>query len=301
MHRLKETYELLKGTISSFVTDNVTKLSASLAYYTVFSLGPLMLVVVSVTGVFFETKDVMWKVYWQLKDLVGQSSADQLINIIRELQDKNAGAFSLLGTGILLFGATTVFADMQDSMNYIWSVKAKPRYGWWRYIKTRLLSFSMILGIAFLLMVSLMLSSLINVLSNNLFADLPDELIYIIYLFDFVLSFAVITFLFTCIYKLLPDVVIRWKDALKGAVFTGSLFMLGKYVIGMYIASTEMSNTYGAAASIIVILLWVYYTAIILYFGAEFTKVSIIRSGGKTALKNNAVFIVKQEKELQPW
>ncbi|MCB0696403.1 MAG: YihY/virulence factor BrkB family protein, partial [Chitinophagaceae bacterium] len=187
MHRLKETYELLKGTISSFVTDNVTKLSASLAYYTVFSLGPLMLVVVSVTGVFFETKDVMWKVYWQLKDLVGQSSADQLINIIRELQDKNAGAFSLLGTGILLFGATTVFADMQDSMNYIWSVKAKPRYGWWRYIKTRLLSFSMILGIAFLLMVSLMLSSLINVLSNNLFADLPDELIYIIYLFDFAL------------------------------------------------------------------------------------------------------------------
>lgn len=295
MQPIKQYIQMLKKTVQEFSDDNVTKLSASLAYYTAFSLGPLLLVVISVTGLFFETDAVMWRVYWQLEDLVGQTSADQLFNIIQQLRDQNAGTFSIIGTGILIFGATTVFADIQDSINYIWSVKAKPERGWLKYLKNRLLSFSLVLGLAFLLIVSLFISSLTDLLSKNLFRSLQDELVIVLQVFNFVLTFCVITILFAAIYKLLPDVIIRWKHAIRGALFTGLLFMLGKYLIGLYIASSEMDNTYGAAASIIIILSWVYYTAIILYFGAEFTKVYAVHSGDGVRPKANAVFISKKE------
>ncbi len=300
MQPLKQYMQMLKKTVQEFSDDNVTKLSASLAYYTAFSLGPLLLVVISVTGFFFETNAVMWRVYWQLEDLVGQTSADQLFNIIQQLRDQNAGTFSIIGTGVLIFGATTVFADIQDSINYIWSVKAKPERGWLKYLKNRLLSFSLVLGLAFLLIVSLFISSLTDLLSKNLFRSLQDELVIVLQVFNFLLTFCVITILFAAIYKLLPDVIIRWKHALRGALFTGLLFMLGKYLIGLYIASSEMDNTYGAAASIIIILSWVYYTAIILYFGAEFTKVYALHSGDGVRPKPNAVFISKKESKQIP-
>lgn len=297
---MKYYWRMLKETFSEFADDNVTKLSASLAYYTVFSLGPLLLVVISVTGFFFETNDVMWSVYWQLEDLVGKSSADQVFKIIQQLRDQNAKTFSIIGIGILIFGATTVFADIQDSINYIWSIKAKPQRGWLKYLKNRLLSFSLVLGIAFLLIVSLFISSLTDVMSKSLFRTLQDELVILLQIFNLLFTFVIITLLFASIYKLLPDAIIRWKDAIRGAFFTGLLFMLGKYLIGLYISSSEMDNTYGAAASIIIILSWVYYTAIILYFGAEFTKVYAMRAGGKIKLKGSAVFIVKKETELLP-
>lgn len=298
---IKTYFNLLKEAGKEFATDNVMKLSASLAYYTVFSLGPLMLVVVSVAGFFFEKQEVMWQVYWQVKDLIGQDSADQLIKIIQGLQDSNAGAFSIVGLVILLFGATTVFADMQDSINYIWSIKAKPHRGWLKYLKNRLLSFSMILAIAFLLIVSLLVSSATDLLSNRLFENLEDDYVFIFKVINFLITFIVITILFATIYTLLPDARIKWKDATKGAFFTGLLFMLGKYLIGLYISSAGMSNTYGAAASIVIILTWVYFTAIILYFGAEFTKVYATQLGGKIKLKGSAVFIEKKEKEMMPW
>lgn len=300
MRALKYYWRMLKETANEFVDDNVTKLSASLAYYTAFSLGPLLLVVISVTGLFFETNDVMWSVYWHMEDLVGKSSADQLFTIIQQLRDQNAKTFSIIGIGILIFGATTVFADIQDSINYIWSIKAKPQRGWLKYLQNRLLSLSLVLGIAFLLIVSLFISSLTDLLAKNLFRSLQDELVVLIQIFNLLFTFVIITLLFASIYKFLPDAVIRWKDALRGAFFTGLLFMLGKYLIGLYISSSEMDNTYGAAASIIIILSWVYYTAIILYFGAEFTKVYAMRVGGKIQLKGSAVFIVKNESELLP-
>lgn len=288
---------MLKETFSQFAADNVTKLSASLAYYTVFSLGPLLLVVISVTGFFFRENEVMWEVYWQLEDLVGKNSADQLFSIINSLRDQNAQTFSIIGIGILIFGATTVFADIQDSINYIWSIKAKPQRGWLKYLKNRLLSFSLVLGIAFLLIVSLFVSSVVDLLSNSLLSALKDELVIVIQAINFLFTFIVITLLFATIYKVLPDAVIKWKDATRGAFFTGLLFMLGKYLISLYISSSEMDNTYGAAASIIIILSWVYYTAIILYFGAEFTKVYAMQVGGKIRLNDNAVFIQKKETE----
>lgn len=296
---IKTYFNLLKEAFSEFSADNAMKLSASLAYYTVFSLGPLVLVVISVVGFFFKESDVMWKVYGQVKDLVGQQSADQVFNIIKSLRDQNAGTFSIIGVAILIFGATTVFADIQDSINYIWSIKAKPQRGWVKYLKNRLLSFSLVLGVAFLLIVSLFISSVTDLLSQNLMHNLQEDYVIIFKAINFIFTFIVITVLFAAIYSILPDARIKWKDAMLGASFTGALFMLGKYLIGLYISSSEMDNTYGAAASIIILLSWVYYTAIILYFGAEFTKVYATQIGGKITLKNNAVFIVKEESEQQ--
>lgn len=300
MNYLKTYFNLLKDAASEFSADNAMKLSASLAYYTVFSLGPLVLVVISVVGFFFEENDVMWQVYAQVKDLVGQQSADQLFNIIKSIRDQNAGTFSIIGIVILVFGATTVFADIQDSINYIWSIKAKPQRGWVKYLKNRLLSFSLILGVAFLLIVSLFISSVTDLLSQNLMRNLQDDYVIIFQAINFIFTFIVITVLFAAIYSILPDARIKWKDAMLGASFTGLLFMLGKYLIGLYISSSEMDNTYGAAASIIILLSWVYYTAIILYFGAEFTKVYATQIGGKIHLNKNAVFIVKKESEQDP-
>lgn len=297
---VKTYFNLLKEAGKEFAADNVMKLSASLAYYTVFSMGPLLLVVVSVAGFFFEDKEVMWTVYWQMKDLVGQQTADQVIGTINNLQDNDAGTFSIIGIAILIFGATTVFADMQDSINYIWSIKSKPQRGWLKYIQNRLLSFSMVLSIAFLLIVSLLVSSLTEMLSDTLFRGLEDTSVVIFMIVNFIITFIVITLLFTIIYYFLPDAKIKWNDAAKGAFFTGLLFMLGKYLIGLYISSSEMDNTYGAAASIVILLSWVYYTATILYFGAEFTKVYAMELGNKIHLAENAVYIVKQEKEKIP-
>lgn len=299
MAYIKTYFNLLKEAFSEFSADNAMKLSASLAYYTVFSLGPLVLVVISVVGFFFKESDVMWEVYAQVKDLVGQQSADQVFNIIKNLRDQNAGTFSIIGIVILIFGATTVFADIQDSINYIWSIKAKPQRGWVKYLKNRLLSFSLVLAIAFLLIVSLFVSSVTDLLSQNLMRNLQEDYVIIFKAINFIFTFIVITVLFAAIYSILPDARIKWKDAMLGASFTGALFMLGKYLIGLYISSSEMDNTYGAAASIIILLSWVYYTAIILYFGAEFTKVYATQIGGKITLKNNSVFIVKEESEQQ--
>lgn len=300
MKRLKKQGRLLKDAFSEFVADDAMKLSASLAYYTIFSLGPLVLVIISIAGVFFETKEVTWQVYWQIHELTGQAAADQLFSIITSMQDRNAGAFSIIGGIILLFGATTVFADMKHSINYLWSIKAKPKRGWLKYLKDRLLSFSLIVGLAFLLIVSLFVSSAIDYAADKLFSNLRDQYVIFAMVINFLLVFIVTTLLFAVIYKLLPDAHIAWRDARRGAFFTALLFMVGKYLISLYISSAEMDNTYGAAAAIIIILSWVYYTAIILYFGAEYTKVYAVEMGAKIRLKRDAVFVVKKETEKLP-
>lgn len=301
MNRVKNIWSLLKRTVTEFSNDNVTKLSASLAYYTVFSLGPLIMVVISLTSLFFEDKAVKWQVYWQIKDLIGQETADQVITVIQNMQDNNASTFSIISIGILIFGATTIFADMQGSINYIWSIRAKPEKGWLKFLKNRLLSFSMVLGISFLLIVSLLVNTAVDLFAGSLMSKVYKEAIMVYNIFNVVLLFVIITSLFAVIYKVLPDATIKWKDAFVGASFTGVLFMIGKYLISLYLSSSNMHNTYGASASIVVLLSWVYYTSIILYFGAEFTKVYALKFGKGISPAHNAVFIIKQEaKEISP-
>lgn len=299
MH-IKKYFRLLVESGKEFNDDNVIKLSASLAYYTVFAIGPLLLVVISLTGLFFERETVTGKIYYQLQSLLGTEGATQIINTIDNMQQQNnAASFSIIGIVILIFGATSVFADIQDSINYIWSIRAKPKKSWLKFLKDRLLSFSLIVGIGFLMVVSLLVNLVADALTNRLQQMFEDTAVAFFKVLNVVVLYAVISFLFAVIYRVLPDARIKWKDAFVGACFTGVLFLIGKFLIGYYLGSSDISSTYGAAASIIIILSWVYYTSIILYFGAEFTKVYALTEGGGIEPYETAVFIIKREaKEL---
>ena len=298
--KIKEYLNMMKKSFMEFADDNVIKLSASLAYYTVFAIGPLLLVIISLTGLFFERETVTGNIYWQIRSLIGEDGARQVLSIIENMQQQNSAAkFSIIGIIILLFGATTVFADIQDSINYIWSIRAKPKKSWLKFLKNRLLSFSLIVGIGFLLIVSLLINTLTDALTGRLMEMFQNTAVVFFQAFNVLLLYAIISFLFAVIYKVLPDAKIRWKDAFVGATFTGVLFLLGKFLIGLYLGNSELGNTYGAAASVIIILSWVYYTSIILYFGAEFTKVYALMKGGGIEPYETAVFIIKREaKEL---
>lgn len=300
--KVKNGFNLLKSTFTEFSEDNVMKLSASLAYYTVFSIGPLLLVIISLTGLFFEREAVTGKLYGQISGLIGVSGAEQVLKIIQSMREQQSAAkFGIIGAAILVFGATTVFTDIQDSINYIWSIRAKPKKGWLKYITNRLLSFSIIVGMGFLLIVSLFVNTLADLLTARLEELFVMEAVLLFKGVNLLILFLIISFLFAVIYKVLPDARIRWKDAFVGAWFTGLLFLIGKFAIGYYLGNSDMGVTYGAAASVVVILSWVYYTATILYFGAEFTKVYALTKGGGIVPYDNAVFIIKREaKELPP-
>lgn len=291
---------LFKEAISEFIADNVIKMSASLAYYTVFSLGPLLLVVISLTGLFFEQEIITGKIHGQMAMLIGESGAELLLSIIQNMRQQNSAAkFGVIGIVVLIFGATSVFADIQDSINYIWSIRAKPKRGWLKFLRNRLLSFSLVIGMGFLLMVSLFVNVITDSITDRLQRMFNLETVIFFKFLNVLLLFAIIAFLFAVIYKVLPDAVIRWKDAFIGALFTAILFILGKFLIGYYLGNSQISSTYGAAASIIIVLSWVYYTSIILYFGAEFTKTYAIAFGGGIIPYDTAVFIIKREaKEL---
>ncbi len=297
----KKYFGLLKEAFTEFGADNVVKLSASLAYYTVFAIGPLLLVIISLTGLFFETETVTGTLYAQMKSLVGADGAQTLIDIIKKLQEqKTAAKYSFIGFAVLAFGATTVFADIQDSINYIWSIKVNPKKSWLKFITNRLLSFSMIVGIGFLLIVSLLANTVTDLLTDRLQNLFQSEMVYLFKGVNIIILYIIITFMFSVIYKVLPDAKIGWKDARVGAGFTGFLFIVGKFGIGFYLGSSNMGDTYGAAASIIIILSWVYYSAIILYFGAEFTKVYAVSIGCGIKPYENAVFILKKEVKHLP-
>lgn len=296
----KKYFSLLKEAFTEFGSDNVVKLSASLAYYTIFAIGPLMLVIVSVIGLFFEKETVTGQLQQQMASLVGQDGAQTLIEIIQNLQKQNTAAkYSIVGFIVLAFGATGVFTDIQDSINYIWSIKSKPKKGWLKYITNRLVSFSLIVGIGFLLIVTLFVNTITDLLTERLQRLFNSEMVYLFKGVNIFILYIIITFMFSVIYKVLPDAKIGWKDARVGAGFTGLLFIIGKFAIGAYLGSSNMADTYGAAASIILLLSWVYYSAIILYFGAEFTKVYARDLGCGIKPYHTAVYIVKQEaKEL---
>ncbi len=288
--------QVLKKAAIDFNDDDGFKLSASLSYYTLFALAPLLIIVISLAGIFFGRYAVKGRIYPQIKDLVGSNAAVEIQDIIRNIENtKHTTTGAILGVIILIIGATGVFTEIQGSINYIWSVLAKPKKGWLKLLLNRLLSFSLIISTGFILMVSLLLNSLMDLLSDKLKEHFENTTVYLFYVLNRVLLFVAITVLFTIIFKVLPDAVIRWKDALIGAVFTALLFLLGKFLIGLYIGNSNIGLTYGAAASVIIILLWVYYSSIILYFGAEFTKSFALHYGGRIRPSDTAVLIVKKE------
>lgn len=277
---LKDTWALTKDTFTGFSDDKVTKLSGSLAYYTVFSMGPLFVVIISLCGIFLKREAIEGKVYSVLVGFVGQDTAAQLQHIIQNAAIGNKGIIAtIIGMVTLLIGATTVFAEIQDSINTIWGLKAKPKRGWLKMLQNRFLSFSVIISLGFLLLVSLAITGIIEGISGRLEAAFPDVAVVVFYIVNLVLTLFISTLIFAVIFKVLPDAKIKWKDVMSGAFITAILFMAGKFGISLYISQTQVGSTYGASGSIVVLLVWVYYSSIILYIGAEFTKAYAVKFG----------------------
>ncbi|GAB3748872.1 YihY/virulence factor BrkB family protein [Spirosoma pomorum] len=289
---------VLRDSFNGFMDDRGLKLSAALAYYTVFSLAPLLVLIISLLSIFYGQEAVQGQVFSQINGLVGNAAAKQIQDMLKsiELSGKTNVA---LGIGIvtLLFGATSIFIEIQDSVNMIWRVKAKPAKGWLKLIKDRLLSSSLVLSLGFLLLVSLIINGVILAMSDLLVRYIPGVGVFLVEALNFTVSTVIVTALFATIFKVLPDAKIAWKDVRWGAFFTALLFMLGRYLIGLYIDTTGTSSTYGAAGSLIVILTWIYYTAAILYFGAEFTQAYANHFGIKIEPAEHAVYVEQRERE----
>lgn len=252
--------------------DKGLKLSAALAYYTIFSLAPMMIVLISIGGIFYGQEALQGKIFGQINDLIGSEAALQIQDVLKKLAlSGKSNVAATIGIITLIIGASGIFIEIQDSINMIWRVKAVPKKGWLKLIIDRVLSLSMVASLGFILIVSLMINSVIAAFSNVLTRFLPEFTLIFIDVINLGITFVVLMSLFAIIYKVLPDAEITWKQVKAGAFFTALLFMLGKYLIGLYVQFAAVGDIYGAAGTTIVIAVWVYYSAAILYFGAEFT------------------------------
>ena len=292
--------KILVASFNGFSDDKGLKLSASLAYYTVFSIGPLLLLLMSLASIFFGHQAIEGKVFGQLNGLLGSSAAKQIQEIIKNVQFSGKTNFALfISVLTLIIGATSLFIEIQDSLNIIWKLKAKPKKGWVQFIKNRLLSSSLIISLGFLLIVSLIVNGAIEVLMDRLGILFGSATAVIMIIINLVITFIVITVLFSIIFKFLPDAKIKWKHVRTGAIFTAILFMIGRYLIGLYIQKTGTESTYGAAGSIVIILIWIYFSSVILYLGAEFTQVYTEAFGGHIEPAEYAVHVQQTEVEKE--
>jgi membrane protein len=264
---------LLKQSFKEWQDDNVSQLAAALAYYTVFSLTPLLVLAIAIAGAVFGEEAARGEIVGQIQGLVGTSGAEAIETALDNAnQPEISSIASLISIAVLLFGASGVFAQLQEALNTVWNVRPKPNRGVKGLIRKRLLSFSMVLAIGFLLLVSLVLSAALSALANINLNLLPGLEIFW-QILNFLLSFGLISLLFALMYKYLPDVKIAWGDVWVGAIITALLFSFGKYILGLYLGQGSFGSAYGAAGSLVIILAWVYYSAQILLFGAEFTQV----------------------------
>ncbi len=269
----KDSINILKNSVMGFMNEDSLKYSASLAYYTIFSLGPILVLMISLAGIFLGEEAIKGKVFAELNGIVGASAARQIQEVIKNLELSGKSNMALIISIVtLIIGATTVFGDIQNSINKIWHVRAKPKKGWLKLITDRLLSSSLVIGLGFLLVVTLVVNGIILTLTDRLLRYFPDMTVFVMDSINFLLSFGITFVLFAVIFKVLPDVNIKWRTVRAGALFTAILFIFGRLLIGLYLQNSDTETTYGAAGSIVLILLWVYYTAAILYFGAVFTR-----------------------------
>src|SRR5690606_8090853 len=270
---IKDFFTILLNTVKGFTQEDSLKYSASLAYYTVFSLGPILVLMISLAGIFLGEEAIQGKVFVELSGDVGAGAARQVQEIIKNLSLSGKSNIALIVSGItLLLGATTVFGDIQNSINKIWRVRSTVSKGWLKLLKDRLLSSSLVIGLGFLLVVTLIINGVVLAFTERLQRYFADMTVMLFNSINFLLSFAIIFILFSVIFKTLPDVRIKWRTVWSGALFTSFLFVIGRFLIGLYIEFSDTESTYGAASSIVLILLWVYYTAAILYLGAVFTR-----------------------------
>lgn len=288
----KDVFKLLKATVMEWQEDKVPLWAAALSYYTIFSLAPLLLIAIAIAGIAFGEDAARGEIVGQIQGLVGKEGATAIQSMIQNAHRPGSGGIlaTIVGVVTLVFGASGVFGQLQDALNTIWGVKPKPGQGVRSFLQTRFLSFAMVLVIGFLLLVSLVLSAALAAISTFFNHLLPDVAI-VGQLVNFVISFGFITLLFAAIYKFLPDVNVAWKDLWVGAATTALLFNVGKFLIGLYLGSSSATSTYGAAGSLVVILLWVFYSAQLILFGAEFTQVFAKYRGSEITPSKHAVWI----------
>lgn len=273
--KIKSLFSFSKEVFEKFAADKAPKLGASLAFYTIFSVAPLLIVIISVSGLIFGEEAARGEIVAQMQELIGRDGAEVIQTALQNSSDAESGIIALIASFVtLIIGSTVVFAELQDSLDMIWKVKPKPGRSLIKgLIKDRLISFSMVMGVGFLLLVSLIVSALISALetyiSNN-FLSIP---FWILEIGNVVISLGVIILLFAMIFKYLPDVHINWNDVWFGAAITAALFVAGKFLIGLYLGQSSTASTYGAAGSLVVLLLWVYYSSQIFFLGAEITQV----------------------------
>lgn len=290
----KTIWVLFKETFSEWSEDKASRLAAALAYYTVFSIAPLLIIAIAVAGLVFGQEAARGQLDNQIQGLVGQQSAELIQTMVESASKPTSGIIAtVLAIATILFGASGLFGQLQEALNTIWEVEPKPGRGILGIIKDRFLSFTMVLGIGFLLLVSLVLSALLSALDTYLTDLLPGS-IYLLQILNFVISFGVITLLFAMIYKILPDVKIAWSDVWIGAAVTSLLFALGKFLIGLYLGRSSAGSAYGAAGSLVILLLWIYYSAQILLFGAEFTQVYAKKYGSWSASSEKAATLTRK-------
>lgn len=273
-------FKIIKETFGGFIDDNVMRLSASLAYATLFSIIPLFSLLITI-GVLLQI-DLANQLYEHLEPIVGQKITDALREILTNAEKADTSSFAtVISIGVTIFGATTVFAEIQSSLNTIWGIKAVPRKSWLKYLKNRLLSFSIILIFAFILLITFSITNLITEISNRIIANNPDVAESLIKIVGIIINVAVTTTIFAFIFKLLPDAKIRLRDVGIGAVVTTGLLLAGQWGISLYIGFANIETVYGAAAFMAIFVTWIYYSAIIIYTGAEFTKAWANELGGK--------------------
>ena len=273
---------LLKETFKGFIEDDGLKLSAALSYYTVFSLPPLLIIIISLSGIFFGAEAVKGEIVGRISGLVGSGAALQIQETIKNVTLSHGDIFAaVLGVVILLVGASGVFSEIQDSINHIWGIKTKPKRGLIRFARNRLMSFSMIGFVGLLSLVGLVINSLTGILREHLVIIFPQDAVALFYVVNTIIVAILVTLLFGIIFKVLPDGKVALRDCIIGASFTALLFMIGKFVIGVYLGKFGIASIYGAAGSFLLILVWIYYSAAILYFGAEFTTVYANTHGQK--------------------
>lgn len=287
----KDIFSLFKTSVSEFLDNESLRLAAALAFNAIFSIPPLLIIIIKAAGFFFGEKAVSGELSNQISSAIGPQAAKEIETIIQNATLSESGWALWVGIGTLIFAGTTFFVTLQQSLNAVWNLKVKPENGILRMAKERLSSFGIILSIAFLMLISLVLSTAVAILSDIISNMLPGVGAWVIRIIDFIVSVGLISLLFALIFKYLPDGIIRWKDTLIGAVVTALLFGLGKFLISWYIGTSDPGSAYGAAGSIIIILVWIYYSSMIVFFGAEFTQQYAERYGQHIRPKPHAVFV----------
>lgn len=295
-YTFKDVLDISKHSVSEFMENNSFRLAAALSYNTIFALPPLLLIIITAAGTFLHDVDWSGKLAIQIQGMIGKDGAEDVQKMITNISRHDAkGIMGAVGIATLIFTATTFFITLQDALNTIWNIKAKPKNSILKVVRDRFLSFGLIVSISLLMLISFIISAALTAMMDILKQIFPDIAVIFMQLIDFAFSTAFITCLFALTFKYLPDAIIRWKDVWVGSFLTAFLFVIGKYLIGFYLGNSDVASAYGAAGSIIIILVWIYYSSLIIFFGAEFTQEYANRFGEKVRPKLHAVAVEVRE------